>query len=171
MFVGGPSCSGNSNASTQTSTAANLQAKGLAPQFNVVDFTGKPYSLADYRGQKVLLVFYMGYFCGGCRDQLTQLAKSAQELKSEATVLAISVDSPSESAKMNQLVNGSFPLISDPQLKIIRAYDAEMSNMASPMADDWYIIIDRDGQIRQRINDPLFGQNRGRILKSLKDIQ
>ena len=112
----------------------------------------------------------MGYFCGGCRQQLTELANGASQLKNEAVVLAVSADPPSESVKMNELINGSFPLISDLGLKIIRSYDAEMTNMATPMADYWYFIIDRDGKIRQRISDPLFGQNWERMLSSLRKV-
>ncbi len=161
------SCSGSSNDS-QSSQPSKIKAGDSAPQFTAVDYKGKPYRLEDFRGQKVLLVFYMGYFCGGCKQNLSDLAKSADELKREAAVLAISVDPPSESVKMNQLLNGAFTLISDPELKIIRDYDVEMANMASPMADDWYVIIDKDGQISTRVQDTLFGQHADRILSALK---
>lgn len=173
LLLGGAiSCSGPSDASSQTSTSSGIHVGTQAPEFAAADYEGKKYALSDFRGQKVLLVFYMGYFCGGCRQNLSELAKSAEDLKKEAVVLAISVDPPSESAKMDQLLNGAFTLISDPELKIIRQYDAEMANMgAFPMADYWYFVIDRNGQIRERVHDPLFGQSAGKMLDSLKKVE
>lgn len=166
LFLGA-SCSSNSG---QSNTSSTIREGAVAPDFTAVDLNGKSYTLSALRGQKVLLVFYMGYFCGGCRQNLTDLSKSAAELNKEAVVLAISVDPPSESVKMNQLTKGSLTLISDPNLKIIRAYDVEMTGMASPMADDWYIVIDQNGHIKKRVQDALFGEHGDRILSNLKSF-
>jgi len=71
-----------------------IEPGGPAPDFTLPDHRGKPVSLADFRGRKVMLCFYPNDFSPVCSDQLSvyqeikpQLAASGVEL------LGISVDS------------------------------------------------------------------------------
>ena len=83
--------------------------------------------------------------------------------------MAISVDKPAEARKTESLVGKSVPLLSDPDLKITRAYGMESSmDMGTPLADMGYVIIGKDGRLMQRASDPLFGQNTGAIITHLK---
>jgi peroxiredoxin Q/BCP len=42
-----------------------LQEKDLAPDFELLDDTGQPIKLSDFRGQKVLLYFFPKAMTGG----------------------------------------------------------------------------------------------------------
>ncbi len=61
---------------------------------------------------------------------------------------------------------GVFLLLSDPSLKVIRAYDIQMPG--SEMANMGYAIIDQEGRLRARVVDPSFGQHYDRIIDTLK---
>ena len=46
-----------------------LQSVTPAPTFTLPDQNGEPRSLADYRGQKVILYFYSKDMTAGCTSQ------------------------------------------------------------------------------------------------------
>jgi peroxiredoxin len=63
-----------------------------APAFTLKTFAGKPLSLADYRGQVVLLDFW-GTFCIPCVDALPELqALQAKHGARGFTVIGVTVD-------------------------------------------------------------------------------
>ena len=142
----------------------SAMAGDQAPAFTLSDQFGETYNFTPGDGRDHVLVFYMGYFCGGCRTQLGELAKQIDELSSQAEVVAISVDSPDESAKMNRLIDGRVRLLEDSDLNVIRRYDMEMEGN---MANAGYVIVNGDGQIVERKTDPLFGNHVSDMLAAL----
>jgi peroxiredoxin len=70
-----------------------------APSLEVRDPSGKPVSLADYRGRNVILVFYLGFECPHCMRQLHDLQKNKDEWERlDAVVLAVSSTAPEKNA-------------------------------------------------------------------------
>ena len=106
-----------------------------------------------------------------CRDQLGELAKRAGELKQSAEVVAISVDPPSESRKLDQLLNGAFHLLGDPDLRVISAYQMRHQMGSGTVGNMGYVIIDGRGVVRKTEVDPLFGRHAEVILGSLRELQ
>ena len=82
-------------------------------------------------------------------------------------MLAISIDPPSESVKMDSLLRGAFPLLSDPDLKVADAYGMGVHFGREAMAAMGYVIIDGQRRLRHREIDPLFGDHYERILAVL----
>ena len=69
----------------------------LAPSFTVVDADGGAHALAEYRGRNVIFVFYLGFGCLHCVDQLKALHPLTAEFKKAGIELvAISTDKPAE---------------------------------------------------------------------------
>ncbi|MFL5892420.1 MAG: redoxin domain-containing protein, partial [Solirubrobacterales bacterium] len=48
-----------------------ISAGEKAPDFSLPNHQGKPVSLSDFRGRRVLLVFYPNDFSPVCSDQLS----------------------------------------------------------------------------------------------------
>jgi len=99
------------------------------------------------------------------------LAKRADELKQLAEVAAISTDPPSESRKTDRLLGSALPVLSDPDLKVIRAYKMEHNMGGETVGNMGYVIVDARGVVRQAVVDPLFGRHADAILKSLRGQQ
>jgi peroxiredoxin Q/BCP len=95
----------------------------MAPEFTLPDADGKPVSLADYRGRKVIVYFYPAAMTPGCtteacdfRDNLSSLAGSGY------AVIGISPDKPAELAQFREAEGLTFPLLSDPDRSVLEAY-------------------------------------------------
>lgn len=85
--------------------------------------------------------------------------------------MAISVDPPQESRKLNQLLNGTFPLLSDPSLRVISAYGMLHQMGSSTVGNMGYAIVDGSGVLRHRAEDPLFGRRADEILAKLQALK
>ena len=62
-----------------------------------------------------------------------------------------------------------FPLLSDPQMRVIRQYNMKGASMR--MANMGYVIIDARGRIRARQIDSQFGENADDILAIVKHLR
>lgn len=97
-----------------------------APAFTLEDQNQTKHSLKDYLGKKVLLYFYPKDMTPGCtveaqcfRDTLNDLKKAGVQ------ILGVSADSVARHKKFAEAHNLNFPLLSDPDRKIIRKYGVE----------------------------------------------
>lgn len=71
-----------------------------APELDVRDTSGKPVSLAAYRGKNVILVHYLGFECPHCMRQLHDIAKKKDDWQRLNTVvLAVSSAPPKSNAE------------------------------------------------------------------------
>ena len=52
-----------------------------APGWTLADVDDKPRTLANYRGRPVIVVFYLGYGCLHCAEQLQAMAKKFDAIK------------------------------------------------------------------------------------------
>jgi thioredoxin-dependent peroxiredoxin len=94
-----------------------------APEFTATAAGGQLLSLADLRGKPVVLYFYPKDDTPGCtkeacafRDQFARFQASG------ATVLGVSVDSVESHQKFTAKFKLPFPLLADPDKKIVQAY-------------------------------------------------
>jgi len=98
------------------------------------------------------------------------LAKSSQELKGLADIVAISVDLPLESRKTDQLLDRAFPLLGDPDLKVINSYGMQHDMGSETIGNMGYVIIDAEGKLRKKQVDPLFGAHADDIINELRNL-
>ena len=105
-----------------------------------------------------------------CREQLVKLRPHVKELEAEgAAVLALSMDTPEQASKLALDLNLAFPILSDPNMVIVRDYGMEGKGMAMP--EMGYVVIDKQGQIREQQIDRSFGENAGAIIKALRQAK
>ena len=100
-----------------------LEVGTKAPEFTLPDKQGKPVSLSDFLGKKVVLYFYPRDNTPGCTRQACAFARSYGEFeRKNAVVIGISKDSAASHLKFAQKYELPFVLLSDPELQAIQAY-------------------------------------------------
>src|SRR3972149_10438066 len=126
-----------------------------APDFSLPSSEGRDISLKEYRGKKnVVLYFYPKDDTPGCtkescsfRDELTEFEKK------DAVILGVSLDGLDSHQKFIQKYGLPFPLLSDEQATVSKAYEVyKEKNMYGRKF--WGIerstfIIGKDGKIKQ----------------------
>jgi peroxiredoxin Q/BCP len=104
---------------------SQLKAGDQAPDFTLPDGDGKPVSLTDYRGRRVIVYFYPAAMTPGCTTQACDFRDNLSELDGAGvTVLGISPDPVSKLARFRDEQDLSFPLLSDVEKTTLTAYGA-----------------------------------------------
>ncbi len=96
-----------------------------APAFTLRDAEGNSVSLKDQRGRNVIVYFYPRDDTPGCTKEacgFRDLWKQIQ--KQDAVVLGISPDGAESHAKFRGKYKLPFPLLSDPDKKVMEKYGA-----------------------------------------------
>lgn len=94
-----------------------------APAFTSTDQNGKPVSLSDFSGQKVILYFYPKDDTPGCTAEACDFRDNYSGLIAKGiNVLGVSVDSEASHQKFVTKHNLPFPLLADTDHQIVEAY-------------------------------------------------
>jgi peroxiredoxin Q/BCP len=102
-----------------------LQPGDKAPDFTLLDDTGKEVSLGDLRGGKVIIYFYPAAMTPGCTAQACDFTENRDEIEAAGyTVIGISPDKPDKLARFRAEGDLSIVLLSDPDRDVLRAYGA-----------------------------------------------
>ncbi|MFC6886600.1 MULTISPECIES: thioredoxin-dependent thiol peroxidase [Actinomadura] len=102
-----------------------LQPGDDAPEFELPDADGKPVSLASLRGKRVILYFYPAAMTPGCTKESVDFQSSLADLEAAGVaVVGVSPDEPAKLAKFREKEGLTFPLLSDPDAGILKAYGA-----------------------------------------------
>ena len=97
----------------------------LAPDFTLPDAHGQDHTLSDYRGRKVILYFYPKDNTAGCTKQACGFMELYPQFTEKgAVVLGVSRDSVGSHLRFTEKYGFPFPLLSDPERKVIETYDA-----------------------------------------------
>jgi len=117
-----------------------------APDFTLPDGDGRPVHLADYRGQRVMLVFYRGDWCPYCMDQLDNYQSLLPELENlNIRLLAISPDDSKAIQNTRRRFGQDYTFLSDADREVIRRYGIISSeNLPHPAL----FLIDEHGVLR-----------------------
>ena len=105
--------------------STRLTPGDTAPDFTLPDADGKPVSLADYRGRRVVVYFYPAAGTPGCTKQACDFRDSLTELNGAGLdVLGVSPDKPAKLAKFRDKEGLTFPLLSDADKDVLNAWGA-----------------------------------------------
>lgn len=96
-----------------------------APKFEGKDQNGNLIKLSNYAGKKVVLYFYPKDNTPGCTAEACSLRDNYKELlKKGFVVLGVSPDTEKSHKGFAEKFDLPFPLIADPERKILTAYGA-----------------------------------------------
>jgi thiol-disulfide isomerase/thioredoxin len=116
-------------------------ASGPAPAFTLAARGGQDVSLAQYKGQVVMINFWASW-CGPCRQEMPLLESIYKKYnKMGFTLLGVNVEPDSQAA--NEWLKAtpvSFPILYDKDSKVSKLYDVA----GMPCT----VIIDRGGKLR-----------------------
>ena len=102
-----------------------LQEGKKAPAFKLESSEGDTVSLDDFKGKTVVLYFYPKDDTPGCTREAQGFRDAAAALKKKkAVVLGVSRDSVKSHCSFRDKYDLNFPLLSDPDGKVLRAYGA-----------------------------------------------
>jgi peroxiredoxin len=123
-----------------------ISAGQPAPDFTLRDQDGNEVSLSDFRGRKVVLVFYPLDFSPVCTDQLCVYQEVKPEIEEKgATILGLSVDHPYAHKAFQEKLGIDFPLLADfePKGEVSRAYGAYYDGAGHSKRT--LVLVDADG--------------------------
>lgn len=104
---------------------ARLEAGDKAPAFSLTDADGKTVKLSDFKGRKVIVYFYPAASTPGCTKEACDFRDNLAELNGAGIdVVGISPDKPEKLAKFRDAEKLTFPLLSDPEKKVLTAWGA-----------------------------------------------
>ncbi len=102
-----------------------LKAGDPAPDFTLSDDTGKPVTLSDLRGRRVVVYFYPAAMTPGCTTQACDFSDSIDALHAAGVeVLGISPDRPEKLATFRERDGLTIQLLSDPDKQVLEQYGA-----------------------------------------------
>ena len=98
---------------------------GKAPDFTLENAKGEPVSLANFKGKNVVVYFYPKDDTPGCTKEACGFRDHWKELqKAGVVVLGVSADGAASHAKFAAKYKLPFPLLSDPERKVMTAWGA-----------------------------------------------
>ena len=104
---------------------ARLTPGDTAPDFTLPDSHGRRLSLADLRGERVILYFYPRAATPGCTTQACDFRDSLASLAAAGyRVVGVSPDSPDALERFTAEHDLGFPLLSDADHRVAEAYGA-----------------------------------------------
>ncbi|GAC1338321.1 MAG: peroxiredoxin [Candidatus Dormibacteria bacterium] len=146
-----------------------IEVGAQAPDFTLKDETGTPVSLSDFRGRRVVLVFYPLAFSPTCTRELKDLTATASRYQAEnAEVIGVSVDSHWTLAAFKREEGLSARLLADfhPKGEVAKLYDAWFE--PAGFAGRSTVVIDGSGKVAHIVsNGPGGARNPEEYLQAL----
>ncbi|HEX5714492.1 MAG TPA: redoxin domain-containing protein [Solirubrobacterales bacterium] len=130
-----------------------------APDFTLRDQDGEKVSLSDYRGRKVLLVFYPQDFSPVCGDQLSLYQEVKPELAAKGLELVgISVDHHWAHKAFQEKLGIDTTLLADfhPKAEVAQAYGSYLADFG--IANRTLVLVDEDGTVAWTYESPSPGE-------------
>jgi len=122
-----------------------------APDFSGIDGHGVHRALADYRGRPVLVIFFLGFGCVHCVEQLQAFRPETEAYRAAGIeIVAIGTETARALAQTLDAVPQDqrypFPIVADPEHRFFRAYRAFDDFESLPLHGTF--LIDGDGLVR-----------------------
>ena len=125
-----------------------IQPGSPAPELSLPNHEGKEVSLADFRGRKVMLVFYPLDFSPVCTDQLSLYQEVLEQIEElGASLVGISVDSTWAHRAFREKLGITIPLLADfePKGAVTRSYGAFLDEVGH--GNRSLVLVDEEGVV------------------------
>jgi thioredoxin-dependent peroxiredoxin len=140
----------------KSKTASEVKVGDKAPDFHATAVggkygAGKDISLADFRGRPLVLYFYPKDDTPGCTIQACGLRDAWSGFDKKAEIFGVSTDPIASHEKFIAKYSLPFPLLSDPDHKLVEAYgvwiEKNMYGKKYMGTERSTFVIDAEGQI------------------------
>ncbi|HCS20663.1 MAG TPA: peroxiredoxin [Bacteroidetes bacterium] len=129
-----------------------LKIGDKAPDFTLYDSDKKEVKLSSFLGSNVVILFFPLAFTSTCTTELCSVRDDISAYQNlNATVLAISIDTPHTLARYKEEQKLNMPLLSDFNKEVSAAYGSQYAEFVLGMrgvAKRSAFVIDKDGIIR-----------------------
>ncbi|MCG8321011.1 MAG: redoxin domain-containing protein [Cytophagales bacterium] len=129
-----------------------LNIGDTAPSFTLFDTDKNQVKLEDYHGKNLVVLFFPAAFTSVCTTELCSIRDNIGDYNSlNAEVVAISIDTPFTLGKFKEEQNLNFPLLSDFNKEVSKAYGAQYDEFVLGMkgvAKRSAFVIDSQGKIK-----------------------
>lgn len=152
-----------------TSRPTTSEATRTAPDFTLTDTAGVTHTLADHRGENVVLYFSEGAGCQSCIVQMRELEKKASELaEANITVLPIVMNTRDQILRDMGLNGVITPFLLDDGT-VSQAYGALGNGMHAGLPGHSFVLIDTEGQQRWYGEYPSMWLEPAELLNEIRD--
>ena len=152
-----------------TSRPSSSEATRTAPDFTLTDTAGVEHTLAEHRGENVVLYFNEGAGCQSCIVQMGEIEKRAAELaKANVTVLPIVMNTRAQILRDMELNGVTTPFLLDDGT-VSDAYDTLGKGMHAGLPGHSFVLIDTEGQQRWYGEYPSMWLDPGELLDEIRD--
>lgn len=143
-----------------------------APDFNLADAENHRHRLADYRGRWLVLYFYPKDATPVCTAEACNLRDGYPAFKARNTaLLGVSLDDAASHADFAEHNNLPFPLLSDQDGSLARAYGSLWDFVVVRFAKRHTFLIDPDGRIARIYRDVAADRHARDILADIDRLQ
>jgi len=147
-----------------------LQKGDQAPNFKGIDQDGKPHSLTDYKGKKLVVFFYPKANTPGCTAEACDLRDNyARFQANNYAILGVSADNAKAQSNFKNKFEFPFPLLADEDKAVIQAFGVwgpkKFMGKEYNGIHRTTFIIDENGIIEEVISDVKTKAHAAQILK------
>jgi peroxiredoxin Q/BCP len=155
------------------SLPGDVPAEGTAaPTFRLTTNEGKEASLADFKGQWVVLYFYPKDFTSGCTVEAHNFQRDLAKYEAaHAVILGVSVDTAESHKDFCAKEGLNFKLLSDTDAKVSGAYGSVMDYNGKTYSARNTFIIDPKGKVAKvfvKVNPAVHSDE---VLAALAELQ
>jgi len=148
-----------------------LKEGDKAPNFSAKDQDGNDVSLADLKGQRVVLYFYPKDDTPGCTKEACSFRDSDDVYKEKnIRVLGVSTDSEKSHQKFISKFNLPFTLLADTDKKIVEDYgvwgEKSMYGKKYMGTNRKTFLIDEEGKIKKVFDKVNVSEHAGEVLEA-----
>lgn len=122
----------------------------VMPDFTVTDSQGERFQLsAEYAEGPVVLIFYRGYWCGICQNQLQELEQIRPDIEAlGAQIVAVSTDARELAERARVELGLGFRILPDDRLRLLRMFDHAEIYSNEDIFNPAIYVIDEQGIVR-----------------------
>lgn len=118
------------------------------PAWSLPDVNGKPISSSQFAGKPVIAIFYLGYGCSHCMEQVAKFTADEKKFRDAGiSIIAISTDNKEG---LKRSLSGdrkiTLPVVSDPKCEVFKQYRAYDDFENQPLHGTF--LIDGNGLVR-----------------------